>query len=165
MTVKRVRVCEKILLRQRIGHDTVRNGVDRQLAVIRYRGIEVDFTASSRCDGIERLRRLSIDRVAVTWLGSLPKRSGPGPGPGAGLPMCTGQPLWPGESCPPTAESPFWRLYGSNDRAEPRPCYRIVHARAARCNGGWGLAIGGQLGSANAPMPNDGSQFFHRHRY
>jgi hypothetical protein len=66
MTVKRVRVCEKILLRQRIGHDTVRNGVDRQLAVIRYRGIEVDFTASSRCDGIERLRRLPIDRVAVT---------------------------------------------------------------------------------------------------
>ena len=29
---------------------------------------------------------------------------------------------------------------------------------------GWGLAIGGQHGSANAPMPNDGPQFFHGHR-
>jgi hypothetical protein len=29
----------------------------------------------------------------------------------------------------------------------------------------WGLAIGGEFGSAIAPMPNDGSQFFYRHRH
>jgi hypothetical protein len=29
----------------------------------------------------------------------------------------------------------------------------------------WGLAIGGEFGSANASMPNDGSQFFHRDRH
>jgi hypothetical protein len=40
---------------------------------------------------------------------------------------------------------------------------RIVRACAARCKVGWGLAIGGQHGSANDPMPNDGSQFFHGH--
>ncbi len=40
-----------------------------------------------------------------------------------------------------------------------------LFVRRSRLRRWVGLAIGGELGSANASMPNDGSQFFHRHRY
>jgi hypothetical protein len=53
---------------------------------------------------------------------------------------------------------------GLRNSRNQRSCYRIVHARC-RLRRRAGVVTGGELGSANPSMPNDGPQFLHRHRH